>query len=1021
MKRFAALVAVTSMAMVLMLPMVASAFQITGGGGSQTQNPYGLWYAGKEACAQEGCHRSIAEKPSPHSNMVTDLKAYPEKLMPAATSVLWPVTSPLGGISLQPRDMYLQLGDHEGFLEYTGTNSNPLATLKPADDLPVWSPLVYLIDEGTWEAQTSKMGNSVYGQSCADCHNVGLTRPSNASYTLPNGATQTTVTPTTVSELGIQCEACHGSGKNPGSHQGVVPGVVGGYQILKSQTCGQCHVTATTPQKNVSGSAFGNPNGFTTDATLSAYLTPSSVVETEGQMMAYVNNPNWPAGTKPKFLPNGADFSMRHTYYNEWLVNKVPSGYGGDHGHADPVNEAVKSSAASGQTKCLRCHSGLGFLNRIDAKSPSGTRIVPTFPAMSLVATADPGVSCMVCHSGHIQYKQGGGYDSTRRWGNGKAVGCADCHNWQFEQLDQAIQYEKIDGVEYSRPAANSYSHHAQREVVSGGHGGDDGLGGLWGVAPMEETMPGAECKDCHMPRTHKEGMPANDSGTTTGTRMSHRFHVVLPGDAARWKLRPNGDSCNATCHTEDAASYTRADFQNWIDQKRAAVAAASSEATTALNAVASNLGLTDWNSFIAAQPVVGPASGLTPATWAMLQHAAQNVDLIQEDGSKGIHNVNYALAGLEKAKLSAQSASVTLNAHLDSAVADGDGMTISGSLLGFGGAPIDDATVLLETSTDSSTWTLVTTTAPDESGDFTVDTGVIVGNRYFRVRYAPSAGVDYQSSTMHVSVPLTTASVTPAAATSSWQGVASVTVTLSATPGASTFYTLTGATIKAPTLYTGAITITSEGRTDVRYWSTDADGNESAHVLPVMIDRGAPTLATDVKTLYAEKAAVHVWASDAGAGIDRIVYTFRGVTRTVSGSTFTLTTGALGKSTLSLRAYDKAGKSVAKSVVVWVRTTPTFSVTPSVNKTVNKGSVVLFAATVKSAAGAVLAGETVALQRWNGSGWTTVATRVTGSTGRVAKALSLGSTGTKWFRWRVAADTRCNAEESPLMKVVVK
>ena len=95
---------------------------------------------------------------------------------------------------------------------------------------------------------------------------------------MPSGAVQTTSTPSTVSELGIQCEACHGSGKNPDGHKKGVPGVVGGYQILKAQVCGQCHVSGTTPQKNVAGGFFGNPNGFTTDATLTAYLTPYSTV-----------------------------------------------------------------------------------------------------------------------------------------------------------------------------------------------------------------------------------------------------------------------------------------------------------------------------------------------------------------------------------------------------------------------------------------------------------------------------------------------------------------------------------------------------------------------------------------------------------------------------------------------------------------------------------------------------------------------------------------------------------------------
>ena len=249
------------------LPSAALGFSVTGGGGTQTQNPYGQWYAGKEACAQEGCHSAIAAKKTPHSEMVKDIKAKPSALFPSADSGFWPYTSSFGGITVRPRDVYLQVGDGHGLIDYVGPQGSALATkVVPADDLPLWSPMYFLVEENMWEPPTGKIANGVYGQSCSSCHNVGPTRPANASYALGNGATQTTSTPTTVSELGVQCEACHGSGKNPNGHKNGVPGVVGGYQVLRSQVCGQCHVAGVTPQKGVSGSAFGNPNAYTTDA-----------------------------------------------------------------------------------------------------------------------------------------------------------------------------------------------------------------------------------------------------------------------------------------------------------------------------------------------------------------------------------------------------------------------------------------------------------------------------------------------------------------------------------------------------------------------------------------------------------------------------------------------------------------------------------------------------------------------------------------------------------------------------------
>ena len=264
--------------------------------------------------------------------------------------------------------------------------------------------------------------------------------------------------------------------------------------------------------------------------------------------------------TKPKFLPNGANFSMRHDYYNEWLVNKVPVSSTSEKGHADPVNDSVKSTVAAGNTKCLKCHSGLGFLNRIDAKGPSGKRIVPTFPTMSVVATADPGIRARSVTPGTWGC-EGGGYDSMRRKGNGDEVGCGDGHSWQFEMLIRPCQTRRSGAPSNSRPARDTKSRHPQREMVSGGLGGEDGTGGLWGVAPKGEYMPDTECQDCHMPRTHKEGMPANDNGSTGGTRMS-TGSTSSPAMRSAGKLRPNGDSCVTTCHKEEASEYTRAEFR---------------------------------------------------------------------------------------------------------------------------------------------------------------------------------------------------------------------------------------------------------------------------------------------------------------------------------------------------------------------------------------------------------------------------------------------------------------------------
>ena len=270
------------------------------------------------------------------------------------------------------------------------------------------------------------------------------------------------------------------------------------------------------------------------------------------------------------------------------------------------------------------------------------------------------------------------------------------------------------------------------------------------------------------MPRTHKEGMPANDNGSTGGTRMSHRFHIVEPGDAERWKLRPNGDSCVTTCHKEEASEYTRAEFQDWIDEKRSAVSAASNDATQALQAAASEYGLASWSSFIAAKPGSGAAAGLSSAKWSMLQRAAQNADFVINDGSGGIHNPDYAMAGLDRALLWARSASATVEATLPATPHEGSGMTMHGRVVGLGGAKVAGAEVALETSADNGvSWSVAETATTGADGTFEFATGRIIGQVELRCGYRPSDGVSYFSAPVTVRIPVTTGSLAPSIAES--------------------------------------------------------------------------------------------------------------------------------------------------------------------------------------------------------------------------------------------------------------
>jgi len=976
----------------LAAPVSASAFQITGGGGTQTQNPYGLWYAGQEACAVEGCHSAIAAKESPHSNMVTDVRMFPEKLLPGSDTAFWPYSSPYGGLVLKPRDMYLQVGDSQfGFLEYIGANPSALATnVAPADDIYVWSPMEYLIEEGVWVDPTTPISYSSYSQSCSQCHNLGVTRPSYTTYTLPNGRSQTPTTPSSVSAFSIQCEVCHGSGKTPDGHKKGVPTVVGGRQMLKAQVCGQCHVSGTTPQKNVKNAAFGNPNGYTTDTTLSAYLTPYTTVESETTFMNYLAN----GGAKPKFLPNGANYSMRHSYYNEWLVT----------GHAASPRSSTATSTSG--PLCLKCHSGEGFLFRLDAKGADGKRLIPTRPTTETALSSDPGISCQVCHTGHIGYKEHeAGYDSLRKKPNGSEVECGDCHNWRFEMMEYTMQYETINGVEYTRPPLNQRPHIPQREIFEGGFGGEDGLAGMWGVEPTGEFMPGTKCQSCHMPRTHKEGMPANDDGKDEATRMSHRFQVVLPGEAARWKLRPNGESCTARCHKKDAADFTRAEFQTWIDETSATVMAASADVSATLGAVGAPLGFTRYRSFESTQPTTGPAAGISPARWAMLQHAAQNLNMVTADGSRGLHNPAYALAGLRKASMWAKSASATVDATIGVLPVAGAGTAVTGTLRGYDGVAIPGAEVALQTSSNGGAlWSVVSTaSANTTTGAFSLPTGVVSGSRLYRVAYAPSAGVTDYSPTISVNVPVTTASFLPLTAPDGWLNGSLVSVTLDVTPASLTFYSLSGATTQAQTVYTGPISVTAQGATTITYWSSNAEGVEAAKTGLVRLDTAVPAVLSDAVAEYLNSATVRVWATDAGSGISKLEYSLDGAAYTTAGATWaSVTTTKLGAHSLQVRATDASGKVTNRTFTFKVRTQPKLAQSPTGSSySVGVNKTITMKATISTQGGTRIAGKAVYLQKsTNGTSWVGYTTRTTDGSGVVTFAVKPNKRGTVYWRW---------------------
>ena len=117
MKRsFAAAIVMGALITALALPMSALAFQVTGGGGNADAEPLRLLVRRQGGVCPGGLSRQDRGEAVPAQR---DGQGRARESLRSSSrppdSGLWPYTSPFGGITIQPRDLYLQVGDSEGF------------------------------------------------------------------------------------------------------------------------------------------------------------------------------------------------------------------------------------------------------------------------------------------------------------------------------------------------------------------------------------------------------------------------------------------------------------------------------------------------------------------------------------------------------------------------------------------------------------------------------------------------------------------------------------------------------------------------------------------------------------------------------------------------------------------------------------------------------------------------------------------------------------------------------------------
>ena len=159
----------------------------------------------------------------------------------------------------------------------------------------------------------------------------------------------------------------------------------------------------------------------------------------------------------------------------------------------------------------------------------------------------------------------------------------------------------------------------------------------------------------------------------------------MLPGDAEAWNSRANevgsgymGDDSCSKCH----GGQDRSELQDAIEGWQADATAAADAAAAAITAAQtrSEFSLTDPNN----------------AGYILSGRATWNYKVLGADGSTGVHNPEYIIAGLEKAVQLAKSVGGSIALDAPPSVLPGVNLFVSGKAINGDGTPAAGAVLKL-------------------------------------------------------------------------------------------------------------------------------------------------------------------------------------------------------------------------------------------------------------------------------------------------------------------------------------
>jgi len=220
-------------------------------------------------------------------------------------------------------------------------------------------------------------------------------------------------------------------------------------------------------------------------------------------------------------------------------------------------------------------------------------------------------------------------------------------------------------------------------------------------------------------------------------------------------------------------------------------------------------------------------------------------------------------------------------------------------------------------------------------------------------------------------------------------------------------------------TTYTGDVTVSREGTTDVAYWSVDGSGNvEAANHARVRIDKTPPVTSSDARSTYSGSAAIHLAPTDTMSGVAGTHFRLDGGAET-SGTV--ATTATAGAHALEFGSVDAAGNVEETRVVEFSVLTPTSLSARASARTPVAGATVAITGTLRDASpsGGTVAGS-VRLQVLTSNVWYDAAVSTANSSGVVAFEVS-PAVRTSYRLTYAGAIDRYEAAVSPSLTIVPK